>query len=356
MKELLPDLDRWQHDGEEIALATLVRVRGTAPRRPGARMGMTRSGKLTASISGGCVENDVFARAVGVLDRGEPVLDTWGISDEMGFEVGLSCGGEIDVVIEPFIPDEAWMAARRAVENQRPVALCLAVSPPSLLARRLSVAADGVRAGSVDPVIDDAIASAASRLLSEEGDARVVAVPWHGKEAGVFIEVFGPPARLFIVGATHTAISLCQMAQVLGFRVTVIDPRGVFATAERFPAAEEVLQTWPAEAFSGIDLDANAYVVSLSHDSKFDIPTLAHALRSTARYVGALGSRGTHERRKARLREEGFTDADLARIRAPIGLDLGGRSPEEIALSILAEIVAIRHGRGGGPLGAGVGR
>jgi xanthine dehydrogenase accessory factor len=179
--------------------------------------------------------------------------------------------------------------------------------------------------------------------------------PLGDSDARIFIESFPPRPRLFVVGATHTAIPLVRMAAALGFRVSVIDPRTPFATHERFPEAHELRLEWPHEVLDAAGLDANCFVLTLTHDLKFDIPTLARALRSEVRYIGALGSRRTHERRKTRLRDEGFGDADLARIHTPIGLDIGARSPEEIALAILAEIVAVRHGRAGKPLAEGEG-
>lgn len=346
MREILADLDRWQQDGEQIALATLVQVRGSAPRLPGARLCVTRSGRMAGSVSGGCVENDVFERAMQVLDSGEPVVASYGIADELGFEVGLSCGGSIEVLIEPFAPGEPWQALREAVVGQRPAALGLGLSPAPLLGRKLAILEGEASVGSIDPGLDTETASEARRLL-REGGARVLTLPWRDEEATVFIETFPPPLRLFIVGATHAAIPLCGMAKELGFWVAVIDARSMFATAERFPEADEVLRAWPDKALDEITLDAYSYVVILTHDPKFDLPTLERALRSEARYIGAMGSRSTHESRKAQLREQGFGEADLARIRAPIGLNLGGRTPEETALAILAEMLAVRHGRDG---------
>jgi len=349
VRETFADLDRWQREGEEIALATLVRVHGSAPRPAGARLFVTRSGRMSGSISGGCVDSDVFERALRVLERGQPALASYGIAEELDPEVGLSCGGNIDVLIEPFEPDPAWQALRRAVEQGRPAAFAIGLGPASLLGRRLALGGDPEPAGGVDPALDPTLVAEAGALLGT-GGTRVATLPWQGGEATVFLEAFRRAPRLFIVGATHTAIPLCRMARELDFRVSVIDPRSVFASAERFPEADEVLQAWPAEAFESLSLDADAYVVTLTHDPKFDLPTLAHALRSEARYVGALGSRSTHARRMQRLREQGFGEADLERIRAPVGLDIGGRSPEEIALAILAEMVAVRHGREGNAL------
>ncbi len=350
MKEILTELDRWQQRKEEIALATLVRVRGSAPRPPWARLCLTRSGKVAGSVSAGCVENDVFERALQVLDAGRPIVASYGIADELAAQVGLSCGGSIDVLIEPFGPEEAWQALGRAVQSERPAALGIGLTPSSLLGRKLAVLGDGLCVGSIDPGLDPQVVAEAQRLLLS-GGTRVLTLPWESDEATLFVEAFPPTLRLYIVGATHTAIPLCRMAKELGFRVTVIDARSMFATEERFPEANEVLRAWPDEVLDKAKLDPYAYVVSLTHDPKFDLPTLARALRSDTRYIGALGSRSTHERRKARLREQGFGEAELARIRAPIGLDIGGRSPEEIALAILAEMMAVRYGREGRPLG-----
>lgn len=352
MREILADLDRWQQENEEIALATLVLVRGSAPRLPGARLCLTRSGRMAGSVSGGCVENDVFERAKQVLDGGQPVVASYGIADELGFQVGLSCGGSIDVLIEPFAATEAWQALRQAVENQRPAALGIGLTPASLLGRKLAILGDDTAVGSIDPGLDQQVAAEARRLLLE-GGTRVLTLPWRGEDGTIFIEAFPPPLHLFIVGATHTAISLSRMAKELGFRVTVIDARSMFAVDERFPEADEVLRAWPDEVLDEGTLDAYSYLVILTHDPKFDLPALARALRSEARYIGAMGSSGTHERRKAELRRQGFTEADLARIRAPIGLDLGGRTPEEIALAILAEMLAVRYGKDGRALGEG---
>jgi xanthine dehydrogenase accessory factor len=305
---------------------------------------------MAGSVSGGCVENDVFERAMQVLDGGQPVVASYGIADELGFQVGLSCGGSIDVLIEPFTATEAWQALRQAVESQRPAALAIGLTPTSLLGRKLAVLGDDTAVGSIDPSLDQQVAAEARRLLLE-GGTRVLALPWRGEESTIYIEAFPPPLRLFIVGATHTAIALCRMAKGLGFRVSVIDARSTFASGERFPDADEVLRAWPDDVLDEATLDAYSYVVVLTHDPKFDLPTLARALRSGARYIGAMGSKDTHERRKAHLRQQGFTEADLARIRAPIGLDIGGRTPEEIALAILAEILAVRYGRDGRALG-----
>ncbi len=349
MLEILADLDRWQQEGEEIALATLVGVEGSAPRLPGARLLLTRSGKMAGSVSGGCVEGDVYERALAVLDSGQPAVASYGIDDEEGFRVGLSCGGTIRVLIEPFAACDAWLALRRRVEAQEPAVFVVALAPAAVLGRKLTILPDGTAVGSIGPAIDEEIGENVRGWLREE---RTGTMTLRGEEASLFVESFPPPPRLFIVGATHAAISLSEMAAKLGFQVTVIDARSMFATTERFPDAESVLRVWPDEALVDGVLDGYSYLAVLSHDPKFDLPALAAALRSDARYIGAMGGRATHERRLAELRKQGFTDNDLARIRAPIGLDIGGQKPEETALAILAEILAVRYGRDGAALSA----
>ncbi len=343
MQEILVDLDRWQSEGNKLALATLTGVRQSAPRLPGARLLVTQDGRMAGSISGGCVEGDVIERALQVLENGEPVVAEYGISDEQGFDVGLSCGGTIDVLIEPFIATDAWQAVRDRVETQQPAALAIGLRPQNLLARQMAIIDDN-RVGSIDAALDQKVAAEAARRLIE-GTAGTVTMPWQGEEAEIFVDAFAPAQRLFIVGATQVAIPLAAMAQNLGFRVTVVDARSVFATEERFPDADELLRAWPDEALAARSLDEHSHVVVLTHDPKFDLPVLEIALRSRATYIGAMGSRKTHARRVEYLRGQGFSEADVGRIKAPIGLDIGGRAPEELALAILAEIVATRHGR-----------
>jgi xanthine dehydrogenase accessory factor len=349
MRDLLPHLDRWQREGEEIALATVVRVRGSAPRRPGARLAVTRSGRMAGSVSGGCVESDVYERAQRVLDAGRPVVVTYSAADELGLEVGLACGGSIDVLIEPCAAGDAEDALRRALEARTPAALCVAVGPEGLCGRSLTLAAGGEVAGSISSELDSEIVAIAGGMLGGSS-SRLIEQPWRDESAEIFIEAFPAPSRLFIVGATHTAIPLCRIAKELGFEVTVIDAREVFATEERFPEADSLVRAWPDEAFEKVELTPDCHIVALTHDPKFDLPALALGLRSQAGYIGALGSRRTHARRREQLLELGFSEAELARIRTPIGLDIGGRTPEEVALSIVAEMVAQRRGRDGRPL------
>jgi len=345
MRDLLADLDRWRRDGEDVALATLLAVRGSAPRLPGARMAVTRRGRMAGSVSGGCVENDVFTRALAVLDTRRPVVATYGIDDESAFAVGLSCGGAIDVLIEPFAASPEWGRLRAAIEASEAAAWAVGVAPEPLLGRRLVVLGDGSTVGSIAPAVDAAVAAAARRRL-DDGGADVVELP----EGRVFLEAFPRPMRLFIVGATHAGASLSRVARQLGFHVTVVDARGVYATPERFPDAHEIVCARAEDVLASAKLDARSYVVTLTHDPRFDIPVLAHALRSGARYVGAMGSRRTGERRKVELRELGLAEAELQRLHSPIGLDLGACTPDEVAIAIAAEMLAVRAGREARPL------
>ena len=344
MKEILPDLDIWQSEGEEIALATVIQVQRSAPRPPGARLLMTRSGRLSGSVSGGCVEADVFERAMQILDSRNPEVVNYGIADELGFEVGLSCGGSIDVLIEPFISDREWGIFRRAVEFEEAVVFAIGLAPEPLTCRKLTRLIEGRSVGSIDPSLDNLIAEESDQLL-QVGGAKVVNLPWQGEQALVFLEAIRPSPSLLIVGATHTAISLCRLASEVGFQVTVIDARSALATPERFPDAKRLIHAWPEEALSQVTLDSYASLVVLTHDSKFDIPALAYALRSEARYIGAQGSRSTHEGRRQKLKQQGFSDAEMARIRSPIGLDIGSRTPAELAVAILAEVLAVQYKR-----------
>ena len=344
MEDILPSLTEWQAQGEEIALATVVRVQRSAPRPPGARLVVTRSGRMAGSVSGGCVEADVVERAMQVLDSGQPVVAGYGIADELGFQVGLSCGGSIDVLIEPFAATSEWDALTRAVLGQQPAVSAIGLAPETLLGRKLTILPPMESVGSIASDLDSLLSHEGQTLL-ETGGARVATLPWQGEEAQVFLEAFAPQPSLVIIGATHAAISLSRLAGELGFQVAVIDARSALATEERFPSVHRLIRSWPEEALAAAPLTSNSYVVVLTHDPKFDIPALGCALRSDAKYIGAQGSRVTQAARRKKLLEDGFSEKDLERIRAPIGLDIGSRTPAELAVSILAELLAVRYGK-----------
>jgi len=297
---------------------------------------------MSGSVSGGCVEADVFERAMLVLDNGEPEVASYGIADELGFEVGLSCGGSIDVLIEPFSINDEWEALRGCVENDHVAVNAVGLGPKSLLGRRLVGLDSGHTVGSVASALDGALVDQGESLL-KTGGTKVVTLPWRGEDAQVYLEAFLPAPRLLIVGATHTAISLCRLATEVGYQVTIVDVRSALATTERFPDAKQIIHEWPEEALEQAPLDGYSSLVVLTHDPKFDVPALASGLQSDARYIGAQGSRVTHEGRKQQLSQLGFSDTDLERIRAPIGLDIGSRTPAELALSILAEVLAVQY-------------
>jgi len=330
MREIKADLARWLADGERIALATVVWAEGSSPRPLGSRLAMTGSGRMAGSVSGGCVEGTVFEEAHSVLAGGPPQRLRYGVTDESGWEAGLACGGTIEVYVEPLAEVHRQLLA--ALEAEETVALATRLDGRG----HLLAWPDGRLEG------DCTLAPALAALFP--GPAAELQ---RGPEGDVFAEIFAPPPTVVIVGAVHVAVPLVGLAQTLGFRTRVVDARRAFATRERFPTADELVVAWPQDALKAEKLGAQDYVVILSHDPKFDVPALQIALRSRAAYVGLIGSRTTQAKRKAALREEGFGEAELARIHGPVGLDLGGREPAEIALAILAEIVAVRHGRRG---------
>jgi xanthine dehydrogenase accessory factor len=319
----------------DAAVATVVATRKSAPRPVGSTLTVTRDGRLSGSVSGGCVESDVFVAAQEVMDTGVPRLVTYGISDDMAFGVGLPCGGEIDVFVEP-------QPAREAVQpaaGERAVVFTIVAGDP--LGAKLLVREDGTTAGDgpseLATFATDALRRGRGHVLEHEGRT-------------VFADVQGPPPTLFVYGAVDTADALCGMAKQLGWRTVVADARARFLTRERIPSADELLPLWPDEALERIRPDTATAIIVLTHDDKFDLPLLAAAVKTDAFYIGALGSRRNQERRRELLREAGLTDAKLERISGPSGLDIGADTPAETALSMLAEALAVRAGRRGGLL------
>jgi xanthine dehydrogenase accessory factor len=307
MHEVIDAVRAWFAAGKRVALATLVSTEGSSPRDPGAMFAISDSRDLAGAISGGCVESDLVSAAESIFAGGAAQTFVFGPGDEL--DGGPTCGGTLHVVIREL--DRATFDAFAAAEaGEAPFALTLTLDAPYTI-RVLSN--------------DEAIA---------------------GCDERTFVERFGPKPRLYIVGAGDVTRPLVTYAATIGYRVTIVDPRSAFAVASRFPGAEMVVE-WPDEAFAHLPIDERTAIVSLVHDPKFDLPTIATALRSPAGYIGAMGSRGTTARRETALREAGFGDEELARLHAPIGLDIGSRSPEEIALSIVAEIVASRRGGAG---------
>jgi xanthine dehydrogenase accessory factor len=328
-RDVARDVERWKAEGEEVALATVVRTWGSGPRGPGAKMALTKDARIAGSVSGGCVEAAVVEEGREVLETGEPKLLHFGIADETAWNVGLTCGGSIEIFVER-LDDSLYRAFLEAVEKRTALARETVIRGPRLGTSVLVREGESVLAG----------VGAAARRALERGESEAI-VAEDGSE--IFIDVELPPPTLVMIGGVHIAIALTAMAKALGYRTVVIDPRGVFANEERFPHADQLVHEWSDEGLEAIGLDRSTAVATLTHDPKIDDPALVVALRSPAFFVGALGSKKTHEKRRKRLLERGLTEAELSRLYAPVGLDIGSRSPEEIALSVLAQIVAVRN-------------
>jgi xanthine dehydrogenase accessory factor len=393
VRDILEPITKWWDSGETFGLATLVRTYRSAPREAGAALAVSDAGEVIGSISGGCVEGAVYELAREVTQTGVPVFETYGVSDDDAYAVGLTCGGILDVFVER-IDKERFAElgeVAAAVERGEPVAVATVIAGPGHIgARRViwgtgiatdapgsvatdasgspgSVAPDAPRApGSVAPDAPRAPGSLGSgdRLdAAVDDDARgmlaqgLTGVRRYGAdgerlgdELSVFVNSFAPPPRMLVFGAIDFAAAVARVGKFLGYRVTVCDARGLFATRARFPDADEVVVDWPHRYLASVDVDTRSVICVLTHDPKFDVPLLEVALRTPAGYIGAMGSRRTHDDRIERLRQLGMSEAELARLRSPIGLDLGARTPEETAVSVAAELIQLRWGGSGRPL------
>ncbi|MFD8224268.1 XdhC family protein [Streptomyces massasporeus] len=357
MLDLAGSLHEWIEEGRDFAVATVVAVGGSAPRPPGAALAVAADGTAIGSVSGGCVEGAVYDLCLQALQDGETLVERFGYSDEDAFAVGLTCGGTIDVMVTPFAGGRAVeRAALVAADRAEPVALARVVRGPSgLLGRALLVRPDGSSEGGLGggPELDRAALDRAGALL-DTGRTGTVELSEDGSHCPggltLLVESAVPPPRMIVFGAIDFAAALVRAGAFLGYHVTVCDARPVFATRARFPQADEIVVDWPDRYLRRTETDGRTVLCVLTHDAKFDIPLLTEALRLPVAYIGAMGSRRTHEDRNRRLREAGVSEHDLARLRSPIGLDLGARTPEETAVSIAAEIIAVRHGGTGTPL------
>ncbi|MER5551189.1 XdhC/CoxI family protein [Streptomyces sp. NPDC002793] len=361
MLDIADELARWAEEGREFAVATVVAVGGSAPRGPGAALAVDSGGTVIGSVSGGCVEGAVYDLCVQALEDGGTVVERFGYSDEDAFAVGLTCGGVLDVMVTPV---DARSPAREAVRSALsgaasggPTALARVVrGPAGLLGRALSVRVDGSYEGSCgtgSPELDRAVAAEARAMLDagRTGTFDLAEDGTHCPGGLTFlVESSLPPPRMIVFGAIDFAAALVRAGKFLGYHVTVCDARPVFATRARFPEADDVVVDWPHRYLRRTETDGRTVLCVLTHDAKFDVPLLTQALRLPVAFVGAMGSRRTHADRDRKLREAGLREAELARLRSPIGLDLGARTPEETALSIAAEIVAARRGGTGVPL------
>ncbi|WP_328677122.1 XdhC family protein [Streptomyces sp. NBC_00343] len=357
MLDIAEELHRWVEQGRDFAVATVVAVGGSAPRQPGAALAVDTDGTAIGSVSGGCVEGAVYELCQQALADGETVLERFGYSDEDAFAVGLTCGGVIDILVTPVRAGDparpVITAALSTATRGGAAALARIVSGPThLRGRALVVHPDGSYDGGfgAHPELDRTIAAEAGAYL-DAGRTGTVEIGEQGSRCGapltVLVESSVPPPRMIVFGAIDFASALVRIGKFLGHHVTVCDARPVFATRTRFPDADEIVVEWPHTYLARTDVDARTVLCVLTHDAKFDVPLLQLALRLPVAYVGAMGSRRTHLDRNERLREVGVTEMELARLRSPIGLDLGARTPEETALSIAAEIVANRRGGSG---------
>jgi xanthine dehydrogenase accessory factor len=375
MRDIAQELSSWSESGKRFAVATIVRTWNSAPRRPGASMAVAEDGEVVGSVSGGCVEGAVYELAREVLDSGEPAVVSYGISDDDALGVGLTCGGTMQILVRPAgaghfagLPRvlEA-IAARRPVAVATPLRKAASAEPedqletpttvgfplsgragnPASASSELVITSTDVEGTFGDAVLDAAVTDRVRELLAL-GLTAVISVEQAGSEQSdridVFVESFAPPPRLLVFGAIDFASSVARIGKFLGYHVTVCDARPVFATRSRFPDADELVVSWPHRYLENTAVDENTVICVLTHDPKFDLPLLKLALRSPARYIGAMGSRRTHEDRMHRLREAGVREIELARLASPIGLDLGAETPEETAVAIMAELIALQRG------------
>ena len=351
MRDILPHLKLWRERGDRLALATVIKTWGSAPRAAGAKMAVNEKGDFVGSVSGGCVETAVISEAMKMIATGAPAkLLRFGVSDEQAWSVGLACGGSIEVLVECWparqtenaaLPQEAlldvWL---EDLAQAKPVVVARMLDEQAPgLGRQVLLRRDGSERGELGDESLANILRARAGAFFEREQAEVITA---GATA-VFVESIFPAPKLIIIGAVHIAIPLATIAKTLDYEVILLDPREAFATEERFPHVDRMLRQWPDEALMKIGIDAGTCIVILTHDPKLDDPALKFALQHRPAYLGVLGSKRTHEKRIKRLKEDGITEEQLATVHAPVGMDLGGRTPAEIALSIMAEIVALRR-------------
>ncbi|MGA5196743.1 XdhC family protein [Streptomyces exfoliatus] len=355
MLDIAEELHRWVEQGRVFAVATVVAVGGSAPRQPGAALAVDSEGTAIGSVSGGCVEGAVYDLCVQALEDGRTVVERFGYSDEDAFAVGLTCGGVIDILVTP-VRGGVFPAAVAAAATGEAAALArITAGPEELMGRALLVRPDGSYEGALGghPELDRTAAGEARAML-DAGRTGTVEIGEDGSRCGqpltLLVESSVPAPRMIVFGAIDFAAALVRVGKFLGYHVTVCDARPVFATPARFPEADEIVVEWPHRYLESTEVDGRTVLCVLTHDAKFDVPLLQAALKLPVAYVGAMGSRRTHEDRNERLRGVGVTELELARLRSPIGLDLGARTPEETALSIGAEIVANRRGGSGASL------
>lgn len=355
MRDILRDVLPWYRGGTRFAVATVVRTWSSSPRPIGAAMAISGNGEVIGSVSGGCVQGAVYEVALSVLETGHPELVSYGVSDGDALAAGLTCGGTMELFVQPVdavaFPHLAQLAD--AVAARQPVAVATVVAGTADLGMRLVITPDQ-RHGSLGGERLDQAVTADARGMLGLGKTGLLQLGSDGErraeDLSVFVESYAPPPRMIVFGAIDFAAAMARIGKFLGYHVTVCDARPIFATSKRFPDVDEVVVAWPHKYLEQVDVDERTVLCVLTHDLKFDVPLLRLALRTNAGYIGAMGSRRTHEDRLQRLREVGMSEQELARMSSPIGLDLGGRTPEEMAVSIAAEIIARMWGGTGQPL------
>jgi xanthine dehydrogenase accessory factor len=349
MRELIPQIDSWLSQGKQVGLATVVQTWGSSPREVGSRMAFNAEGKMTGSVSGGCVEGAVLQSGLEALQSGRGKLLYFGVSDESAWEVGLACGGEIQVIVSP-LNLALYNPLREALQQESSVVEAIALQGDErAVGKSVLVATDGSIVGGDLEGDVTALTLQGVRALERQAPGIFSSGPEGMAQASnsFFLLPHLPSPELVLIGGVHIGIALSQIAQLLGYQVTLIDPRRAFATKDRFPHVDRLIQGWPGEAFQEISLKPTSAVAALTHDPKIDDPALVIALNSAAFYVGALGSKKTQTERRERLLDLGLSPGQLSRLHGPIGLDLGARSPEEIALAIMAEILETRKNLAG---------
>ena len=335
MQEVLKDIDQWQaKSSAPIALATVVQTWGSAPRKEGAKMAIMPNGAMSGSVSGGCVEGAVFEEAVGTIEAQTAKLLHFGVADETAWEVGLACGGIIEVFVAPLDLDSYTFHRDLITQNKAGAIITIIQGPGDKLGQKLAISRQGNQVGSLGAELDT-LAIAAEKELQRPSRVQLT------DEVEVFIDTVRPAPTLVMVGGVHIAIALTNYAKVLDFNTTVVDPRRAFGSEARFPHVDKLIQAWPKKAFAEIDLTPETAVALLTHDPKIDDPALEAILASDVFYIGALGSKKTHAKRIARLQEKGYSDAQIDKIHGPIGLSINAQTPEEIALSVMAEIIQV---------------
>lgn len=327
MRELLPDLENWLNTGEKVALATVISTWGSAPRKAGSTMAVNERGEFVGSVSGGCVEGAVIQTAKDVIQHQQSKRLHFGVADETAWDIGLACGGEIDIFVQPANKNILDPLLDRLKSNQPSILSTVISGDEKVLGSQNLTDGKGKLLASSDGLI---------ALTELSNLPRIVA----GQNTEVFINPFPASPTLVMIGGVHIAISLAKIAKIQNFKTVLIDPRKAFGSSARFPEVDELIQVWPKQAYEHHPLNASSAVASLSHDPKIDDPALIEALNSDAFYVGALGSKKTQEKRRQRLLKAGVSEEKLSKLHAPIGLDIGAETPEEIALAIMSQVIA----------------